>query len=327
MTYVENPGSRLIKWRLKLKDYQYTFEYKKGKLNKGVEALSGNPTVEKESESDTENTDESDCPESISNEIPLELEENFIKVLVIHDRSERLKILPITRSKVAKERDAGPSASSTSIRQQPTGKITSILKRPILDDGIPKDSLKPSVPRKTSFKPVKSQALKPKQSLISKALNAKLKGKVKTTVSQENSEEIYIPPPGSKIPDPDVSGIAKRLTRRRKKIDIPAIYVPDKNLTSSDEQFSESSESSEHSDPPIFRKSRSVLPSLKPTIVPIKENSPPKSAPPMMPLRSPWLMSTHDQYVDVYIDGACSYNGSEESKAGIEICGLDQIIP
>ena len=108
MTYVENPGSRLIKWRLKLKDYQYTFEYKKGKLNKGVEALSGNPTIEKESESDTENTDESDCPESTSNEIPLELEENFTKVLVIHDRSERLKILPITRSKVAKERDVGP---------------------------------------------------------------------------------------------------------------------------------------------------------------------------------------------------------------------------
>ena len=117
MTYVENPGSRLIKWRLKLKDYQYTFEYKKGKLNKGVEALSGNPTIEKESESDTENTDEYDCPESTSNEIHLELEENFTRVLVIHDRSERLKILPITRSKVARERDAGPSTSSTSIRK------------------------------------------------------------------------------------------------------------------------------------------------------------------------------------------------------------------
>ena len=196
MTYVENPGSRLIKWRLKLKDCQYTFEYKKGKLNKGVEALSGNPTIEKESENDTESTDESDCPESTFNEIPLELEENFTKVLMIHDRSERLKILTITRSKVTKKRDAGPSTSSTSIRQQPTGKITLILKRPTLDEGKPKDSLKPSVPRKTSFKPVKSQALKPKESLISKALNAELKGKGKTTFSRENFEEIYIPPPG-----------------------------------------------------------------------------------------------------------------------------------
>ena len=138
-------------------------------------------------------------------------------------------------------------------------------------------------------------------------------------VSQENSEEIYIPPPGSKIPDPNVSGIAKRLTRRRKKIDTPATYVRDKNLTSSDEQFSESSESSENSDPPVFRKSRSVLPSLKPTIIPVKENSPPKSAPPRMPPRSPWLMSTLDQYVDVYVNGACSYNVSEESKAGVGI--------
>ena len=210
MTYVENPSSRLIKWRLKLKDYQYTFEYKKGKLNKGVEALSGNPTIEKENESDIENTDESDYPESTSNEIPLELEENFIKVLVIHDRSERLKILPITRSKVAKEKDAGPVTSSTSIRQPTTGKITSILKRPILDEGRPKDSLKPSVPRKASFKPVKFQVLKPKQSLVPKVLDAKSKAKVKTVVCNENSEEIYIPPPGSKIPEPNVSGIAKK---------------------------------------------------------------------------------------------------------------------
>ena len=95
--------------------------------------------------------------------------------------------------------------------------------------------------------------------------------------------------------------------------------MPDKNLTSSDEQFSESSESSENSDPPVFRKYHSFLPSLKPTIIPVNENSPPKSAPPRMPPRSPWLMSTLDHYVDVYVDGACSYNVSEESKAGVGI--------
>ena len=46
ITSAENPGPRLIRWRFRLKDYQFIFEYKKGKLNRGVEALSGNPIVE-----------------------------------------------------------------------------------------------------------------------------------------------------------------------------------------------------------------------------------------------------------------------------------------
>ena len=33
----------------------------------------------------------------------------------------------------------------------------------------------------------------------------------------------------------------------------------------------------------------------------------------------PWLSQNQDPYVDVYIDGACSYNGSDESKAGIGV--------
>lgn len=45
MSYVDNPSTRHIKCRLKLKDYQYIFECRKGKLNKGVEALSGNPSL------------------------------------------------------------------------------------------------------------------------------------------------------------------------------------------------------------------------------------------------------------------------------------------
>ena len=45
MTYINNPGARLPRWRLRLQDYQYKFEYKQGKLNIGVEALSGNPVA------------------------------------------------------------------------------------------------------------------------------------------------------------------------------------------------------------------------------------------------------------------------------------------
>ena len=45
---VKDPGQRLIRWRLKLRDYEYTFKYKPGKLNTNADALSRNP-VTKES--------------------------------------------------------------------------------------------------------------------------------------------------------------------------------------------------------------------------------------------------------------------------------------
>ena len=72
--------------------------------------------------------------------------------------------------------------------------------------------------------------------------------------------------------------------------------------------------------PPVFRKSRSVLPNLKPTLVVKTENTAPKSAPPRLPGPSPWLAPLQDTYVDVYVDGACSYNGRGEPRAGIGVC-------
>ena len=60
ITYVENPGARLLRWRLRLQDYQYKFEYKQEKLNRGVEALSGNPAAETDSASSTESSEDSD---------------------------------------------------------------------------------------------------------------------------------------------------------------------------------------------------------------------------------------------------------------------------
>ena len=41
---VNDPSSRLMRWRLKLRDYQYEIIYKSGKTNKNSAALSRNPS-------------------------------------------------------------------------------------------------------------------------------------------------------------------------------------------------------------------------------------------------------------------------------------------
>lgn len=40
----KDPGSRLVRWRLKLEEYDYNIQYKKGKLNCNADALSRIPT-------------------------------------------------------------------------------------------------------------------------------------------------------------------------------------------------------------------------------------------------------------------------------------------
>ena len=40
---MNDPGSRLIRWRLKLEEYDYEIIHKAGKTNKNADALSRNP--------------------------------------------------------------------------------------------------------------------------------------------------------------------------------------------------------------------------------------------------------------------------------------------
>ncbi|XP_046145387.1 uncharacterized protein LOC123988679 [Osmia bicornis bicornis] len=42
---IKDPGQRLVRWRLKLRDYEYNFVHKPGKFNTNADALSRNPIV------------------------------------------------------------------------------------------------------------------------------------------------------------------------------------------------------------------------------------------------------------------------------------------
>ncbi|CAK9816540.1 Retrovirus-related Pol polyprotein from transposon 17.6 [Anthophora quadrimaculata] len=42
---IKDPGQRLVRWRLKLRDYDYNFVHKSGKLNTNADALSRNPVI------------------------------------------------------------------------------------------------------------------------------------------------------------------------------------------------------------------------------------------------------------------------------------------
>ena len=47
---VKDQGQRLIRWRLKLRDYEYEFRYKPGNLNTNADALSRNQILENSDE-------------------------------------------------------------------------------------------------------------------------------------------------------------------------------------------------------------------------------------------------------------------------------------
>jgi hypothetical protein len=52
---VKDPGSRLLRWRIKLEEYDYEIVYKRGSLNTNADALSKmNTLVREEDENETE---------------------------------------------------------------------------------------------------------------------------------------------------------------------------------------------------------------------------------------------------------------------------------
>ena len=119
ITYVENPGARLLRWRLRLHDYQYKFEYKQGVLNRGVEALSANPATEMDSSGSSDSTEDSDDPDESSRSLsPFEREmirdgsspskhspkKGIEQVLVIHEKTGTGASKPATRSNTSQRK-------------------------------------------------------------------------------------------------------------------------------------------------------------------------------------------------------------------------------
>lgn len=232
MTSVINPGARLSRWRLRLRDYSYKFEYKKGKLNSRIKALSENPPqidkIEEDSSSTlSESSDDSDAQLNINSTKPQS---------VTFQKAFPIKKLPI-QNKKKKTSSTIPTRMTASIMPKPV----SILKRPSLllkrtksnSDGTSSE-LKP----KLSFSTTTKQTTKEnkKQPLIDKNL------KIDQPVASTSGEDT----------------ISSRLKLRKLQLE--------KKDSSENEQFSSTDESSiaesEESDPPVFRSTRSTLPSL-----------------------------------------------------------------
>ena len=74
----------------------------------------------------------------------------------------------------------------------------------------------------------------------------------------------------------------------------------------------------------MHKKSRRVLPNLNPVAPTRGDGSPPKSVPPCIRPLNPWFSPLQEPYVDVYVDGAWSYNGPGEPRAGVGVWfGID----
>lgn len=80
---LKEPGSRLVRWRLKLEEYDYRIEYKPGKINSNADALSRIRIPNKNGQEVSINTIESNTPKSYSDF--LEILENSV---LLHDKIE-----------------------------------------------------------------------------------------------------------------------------------------------------------------------------------------------------------------------------------------------
>ncbi|XP_051155718.1 uncharacterized protein LOC127278183 [Leptopilina boulardi] len=95
MNYVENPGTRLQKWRLKLRGYRYKFEYKPGKISRIVEALSNHPVNANDPEKKDVESPESEWTDSSEESSQDKQSEPSIEP---QNSSPPLRALPITQT-------------------------------------------------------------------------------------------------------------------------------------------------------------------------------------------------------------------------------------
>ena len=126
MTYINNPGARLLRWRLRLQGYQYKFEYKQGKMNRGVEALSGNSVANDQYTESTDSTDSYDSDDSNKCYKSSSLRNNSEDIKsFISKPSDIRKVLVITRSGTSRAEPTRGEPSSTSREpSDSTGRIT-----------------------------------------------------------------------------------------------------------------------------------------------------------------------------------------------------------
>lgn len=114
---VQQSGQRPIRWRLKLRHYDYSFRYERGKLNSNADDLSRNPVITY--------TNEFDKPEN-NNRNSLE-NVQVVEILQIQMRQNKITENPTSKTK---------PVIATSIPKGTTTKI-----KPAISTSIPEKSL------------------------------------------------------------------------------------------------------------------------------------------------------------------------------------------
>lgn len=145
---------------------------------------------------------------------------------------------------------------------------------------------------------------------------ARKRGRPLGSTKSEKKEDDYVVPSSSKVTDLDTSCVASRTRKRKREFLTEARPREEREFSSSDESATESG-NEESSDPPVFRKSHSVFPSL-PLHPSIRQSPSASDNNPKPPLQSE-IPPLSNQYTDVYVDGACCDNGGVRPRAGIGV--------
>lgn len=104
---LKEPNSKLVRWRLKLEEYDYTIEYKPGKINNNADALSRIPLEVhvNEAENTSTTTDDSDGNNSdnMSVNATIDDNDNMSTVETVHSaESDNFGLIPISQSSLNK---------------------------------------------------------------------------------------------------------------------------------------------------------------------------------------------------------------------------------